>query len=273
MFLLYFILSHFSVYLYNYVFIFSGFIVNILFLFILSAARLGQPDLLDIGDDVVIDAALIRPFALESGHFTLMPIKIGDRCCIGVKCSVSPGAVLPSDTCLGPLSSSHELDGAESYNRNFCRPTYLSPPFQFILFIGVPVFAVVLAVSLVPWYFILKLMVYEAEREGWYAKDIHNIYHAFLWWVTPQRIGYYFLLRVIRRCLVPPVRLAVVIAIKRLIIGRFQPMEHLGRSTGWQRFKPWLMSRLLAGGTVNHVTRLIGTHYEVHHITYGIIIS
>ena len=32
-------------------------------------AKLGQADLLDIGDDVTIDHAIVRPFALEEVYF------------------------------------------------------------------------------------------------------------------------------------------------------------------------------------------------------------
>ena len=42
-------------------------------------ANLGQADLLSIGDDVALDQCTVRPFALDEGHFLLLPITIGDR--------------------------------------------------------------------------------------------------------------------------------------------------------------------------------------------------
>ena len=59
-------------------------------------ARLGQADLLTIGDDVCIDNAIVRPFSLEEGHFVLLPISIGSRCSVGVKTTVAAGAVVPT---------------------------------------------------------------------------------------------------------------------------------------------------------------------------------
>ena len=43
---------------------------------------------------------------------------------------------------------------------------------------------------------------------------------AFLWWITPQRLVYYFLLRIVRRCFVPFMRLGLVIIIKKTVIGK-----------------------------------------------------
>lgn len=42
---------------------------------------------------------------------------------------------------------------------------------------------------------------------------------AFEWWITPQRLMYYFLLRIVRRCVIPFIRLALIIVIKKFIIG------------------------------------------------------
>ena len=69
------------------------------------------------------------------------------------------GAVLPSGTCLGPLSSSHEKDDAEPHYRNYCRQAFQQPPAYLILFLGVPLLLCVLAVGLIPWYYALQFMV------------------------------------------------------------------------------------------------------------------
>ena len=56
-------------------------------------AKLGEWDLIFIGDDVCIDDAIIQPFALDEGHFILLPIKIGTDCSIGAKSVIIPGTV------------------------------------------------------------------------------------------------------------------------------------------------------------------------------------
>ena len=225
-------------------------------------AKIGQADLLKIGDDVLIDNSIIRPFSIEEGHFVLLPIVIGDRCSIGVKSTVAAGAELQSGTCLGPLSSSHEVEDAEAHYRDYARPGFMSPPAYLILFVGIPILLLVLIISYVPWYFGLKIMVQSARSNGWYDAEITSIYAAFQWWVTPQRLFYYFILRVIRRCLIPPLKLLTVVLIKKLIIGKFEPMEFEEKKKPWNRFRYWLMSKLLPGGGLGGVARLVGTHYE-----------
>ena len=81
------------------------------------------------------------------------------RCCVGIKTQVAAGATLPSGTCMGPLSSSHEKDDAEPHYRNYCRPAFQQPPAYLILFVGCPVLLCVLAVGLIPWYYALLWMV------------------------------------------------------------------------------------------------------------------
>jgi acetyltransferase-like isoleucine patch superfamily enzyme/acyl carrier protein len=231
-------------------------------------ARLGQADLLAIGDDVFIDEATVSPFSLEEGHFVLLPIVIGDRCSVGAKSTVAAGSVLLSGTHLGPLSSSHEKDDANPNNLSYCRPAFPSPPWYLLLFYGLPVLIAVAMVSYAPWVIGLHLMVSNARASGWYDAEITTMYEAFLWWITPQRMGYYFALRVIQRCVVPYVRLLVVIVLKWSIIGAFRPLSSLERHRPFNLFRYWLMAKLLPGGDLGGVSHLVGTHYGIISIIY-----
>jgi acetyltransferase-like isoleucine patch superfamily enzyme/acyl carrier protein len=231
-------------------------------------AQLGQADLLAIGDDVVIDHATVTPFSLEEGHFVLLPIVIGDRCSIGAKSTVAAGSVLLSGTHLGPLSSSHEKDDANPNNLSYCRPAFPSPPWYLIVFYGLPVLASVAMVSYAPWVIGLHLMVANAKSSGWYDAEIGTMYEAFLWWITPERMGYYFALRVIQRCVVPYVRLLVVIFLKWSIIGAFRPLSSLERHRPFNLFRYWLMAKLLPGGDLGGVSHLVGTHYGIVSMIY-----
>lgn len=224
-----------------------------------------------IGDDVIIDDAVIQPFALEEGHMVLLPIVIGDRCSIGVKSTIAPGAVLVSGTHIGPLSSSHEQEDAEAKNRKYCRPAFPSPPFWMVVLIGMPIMAVVAMVSYVPWVLVLHSMVADARSEGWYKAELTSVYGAFLWWITPQRMVYYFALRIIQRCIVPPVRLLLVVLIKWAVIGKFTPMSSQERHNPIYLFRYWLMSKLLPGGDLGGVAQLVGTHYEVISVIYRML--
>lgn len=231
-------------------------------------AVLGQFDLLAIGDDVIIDAATVLPFSLEEGHFVLLPIVIGDRCSIGAKSTVAAGSVLLSGTHIGPLSSSHEKDDANPNNLSFCRPAFPSPPWYLVLFYGLPILVSVAMVSYAPWVVGLHMMVSNAKSSGWYDSEITTMYEAFQWWITPERMGYYFALRVIQRCVVPYVRLLVVIFLKWSIIGTFRPLSSLERHRPFNLFRYWLMARLLPGGDLGGVAPLVGTHYAVISMIY-----
>ena len=56
-------------------------------------AKLGEWDLLTIGDNVRIDNSTVRPFTLDEGHFVLLPIKVDSDCSLGVKSILTPGTV------------------------------------------------------------------------------------------------------------------------------------------------------------------------------------
>jgi hypothetical protein len=213
---------------------------------------------------------------LVQGHFVLLPITIKRNSCIGLKCSVHAGAVVPPNTYMGPLTSSHETnspggDQQKPQNRRYCRPTYTPPPWYLIVFVGVPVLLAVTVLAAVPWFLVLKLMVSNAQALGWYKSDLHSVYKAFLWWITPQRLFYFLLLRVIKRCVVPFLRLGLIICVKRLIVGEFTEMAAEQKSTAWNRFRYWLMQKLLPGGKLAGVTPLVGTHYEIVSIIYRLL--
>ena len=234
-------------------------------------AIIGCADLLTIGDNVIIDKASVNPFSLEEGHFVLLPIIIGHRCSIGVKSSIAAGSHILSGSCVGPLSSSHEVDEAEAHYKGYCRPGFQSPPPYLIILVGIPILALVTSVGLIPWYFGLKIMVAHAKSGGWYERDIHTVFHAFMWWIKPQRLFYYFLIRIIRRCLVPFFRLAVIILLKKFIIGEFKESDAQEKLKPWNLFRYWLMSKLLPGGGLGGVAKLVGTHYEIISIVYRLL--
>lgn len=234
-------------------------------------AKIGQADLLTIGDDVCIDNSIIRAFSIEEGYFVLLPITIGSKCSVGVKTTVSAGTYLPPGTCLGPLSSSHEASEAEPHYRDYCRTAFPTPPAWLIILVGLPILLVVAALSRVPWFIGLHLMVADAKANGWYEPEIHSMLHAFLWWIRPRRLAYYFLLRAIRRCLVPFVHLGCSILIKWTIIGRFRPMGEVEKNQPWNAFRYWLMARLLPGGSLGGVAKLVGTHYAIVSAIYRLL--
>lgn len=79
-------------------------------------------------------------------------------------------------------------------------------------------------------------MVFNAKHLGWYRTEIYSVYRAFLWWVTPERLFYFFLLRIVKRCVVPFVKLGLIILLKRNVIGEFTEMTATEKQTDWNRY-------------------------------------
>ena len=232
---------------------------------------ISQFDLVTIEDGVVLDDCLIRPFGLEKNHFILLPIIIGKRSSVGAKSTLAPGAVIPPDTHIGPLSSSHELEDSNYKNMEYCRPLLPGPPWYLMIFIGAPILLVVALISYMPWYLLILDMEENARKNGWYMDDINNIVDAFSWWVTPKRLPYYFLLRILRRTVVPPIKLASVIFVKKFFIGKFKQMDKERMNKPWNRFKYWLMANLMDGNDLCGVAYLVGRHYEIISTVYRLL--
>lgn len=204
-------------------------------------AKIGQPDLLFIGSHVTIENSLVRPFALEEGHFILLPIIIGDSCSVGDKSSIAPGTIVPANTHIGPHSSSYEMyEDADSSYYKYCRQRFPGPS-RLWKSIGYLIIAVVRFARYLPWYFIILEMVKDGNRHGWYATGkLENILEVIFWWTTPERIVYYFILRVLEHVVDPLLEMALVILIKRNIIGTFKP-GHQALKSPWGSFQYWLM--------------------------------
>ena len=91
---------------------------------------------------------------------------------------------------------------AEENYRDYCRTSFPSPPVWLIVLVGFPILLAVAVIARIPWFIGLKIMVADAKLHGWYRSDPDTMLQAFLWWITPQRLAYYFILRMIRRCVV-----------------------------------------------------------------------
>jgi len=134
-----------------------------------------------------------------------------------------------------PAPDSVYHNHSDPNNRRYCRPTYAPPSTFLILCVGVPIIVLITVLSSIPWFFVLRLMVFNAKYLGWYKVNIHSVYRAFLWWITPERLFYFFLLRVVKRCVVPFVKLGLIILLKRNFIGEFKEMTAAEKQTDWNR--------------------------------------
>ena len=70
---------------------------------------------------------------------------------------------VPPHTCVGPLSSTHELQDAKKDNINFNTKLFLSPPLLIKLVLGWPLLLLVKVLSSTPSYALMFLM----ETQPW----------------------------------------------------------------------------------------------------------
>jgi hypothetical protein len=69
----------------------------------------------------------------------------------------------------------------------------------------------------------------------------------------------------------PYIRLIVAIVIKRNLIGEFTPLSAEEKRQPWNAFRYWLMARLLPGGSLGGVAKLVGTHYAIISVIFRLL--
>jgi acetyltransferase-like isoleucine patch superfamily enzyme len=110
-------------------------------------AKLGEYDLLTIGDDVRIDSALVRGFCVDrDGYFRLDKVTIGRGATINTYTEIAPGAVIPEGTVFGPHASSHEGPSPAGYV-HFNKTLNKDPHFLLKLFVAWPIMILVYLAS------------------------------------------------------------------------------------------------------------------------------
>jgi hypothetical protein len=123
----------------------------------------------------------------------------------------------------------------------------------------------------IPWLLGIFAMVHVAKDRGLYLTKVDSLHDVFVWWINPERLALYFLLRVMNRCVVPFIRLGLGILFKWTIIGRFSPMGSKEMTKPWNVFRYWLMQRLVPSSTIADVTRIVGHHYCIVSVIFRLL--
>ena len=118
-------------------------------------AVLGEPDLLEFGDNVMVDAkAVCKPMCLDTGSMFLGQIVLGRDVIICKKATVAPlwkpTYNVPPGYCIGPLSSSYELDDAKRSNREYCSLEKVAPNCCMMYFVGYPLILFCFFFNIIP---------------------------------------------------------------------------------------------------------------------------
>ncbi|KAL7785241.1 hypothetical protein V8C37DRAFT_322844 [Trichoderma ceciliae] len=226
----------------------------------IAGTALGEWDLLDIRDGVTLTRCTCRPFAVEGNtSMYLGRIVIGENASVGLSSIIAPGAVVPPNTCIGPNSSSWELEDAVEENRHLSPSQAPKPHALLTCFLTIPLTFLSWALSLLPWLGGLVGMVIDMpETDASPMRDILD------WFSEPKRVGFHSLALVMRSLLSPFIFFAFAVLVKLLLDVAFGKMTP-GAAGGRGAVATWrasLMKTLLPVSRLHDMTGMFGQHYE-----------
>lgn len=227
----------------------------------LKNVQLGEWDLLDIADGVTLDGCTVRPMAGERNTSMLLRrIVIGRNASVGVSSVIAPGTTVPEETCIGPNSSSWEMDrDATEANRDTSATKAPEAHWALRLFVTAPLWAAARLLYLTPWVLGLLGMVYgKAPEPG------SSIASTLNWFAGGERIGYHYLARALRTFFGPLIVFAFVGLVRKVLDLLFGPLIPGSTTTHGQvaRCRMQLMRTLMPTPQFHDFTELFGSHYE-----------
>ncbi|EFE44203.1 hypothetical protein TRV_01030 [Trichophyton verrucosum HKI 0517] len=224
-------------------------------------ASLGEYDLIEIGDNVVLDDCSCRPFSAERNtSMLLQPILIGADCTVGLKAVIASGTDLPQGACLGPNTSSWEMEDAQESNRELASAQIPQPHWIWYVLVVGPLSLLVSFVSRLPAIvaFFPVVMKYRQVENDMLRQQL-------LWFVSPSRIGYYALV-VLAGAVVGPFSWFLAVYLVKLgldlVCGRPRPGPYNLHSQR-QMVRSAVLDSIIPRGDISRLTRIIGTHYEL----------
>ena len=228
---------------------------------LMKPTKLGEYDLIEIGDNVVLDNCQVRPFGVERNTSMLLKrIFIGKDSSVGTKSIIAPGAVVPENTCIGPNSSSWELQDADESNRDLLTSRIPQPHWILVLLVVEPIRIITWVAARLTWMGGLVPMVRQ------FPSPSPDMFLATLeWYTSGRRIGFHIAARICRAIGGPIVLFATVLIFKTLLdifCGKPKPGPASKQSTR-QKVRSAVLAQILPHGDIHELTRLIGRHYEL----------
>lgn len=112
----------------------------------------GEWDLIEIEDGAVLERCTIRPFAGERNTtMYLGSVRIGKNATVGMSSIVAPGTTVPDNACIGPNSSSWEVECAEEANRDLMISKIPGAHWVATWLVTKPLVTISWLISLLPW--------------------------------------------------------------------------------------------------------------------------
>ncbi|ESK93312.1 amp-dependent synthetase and ligase [Moniliophthora roreri MCA 2997] len=229
-----------------------------------SHARLGEFDLITIGDGCRIDNALVRGFCVErEGYFRLAPIVIEGNVVVNTYTQISPGSTISKGAVYGPHSSSLEPPSPPECAASN-KQSISEAHWALQVFVGLPIIAAVTFISYIPWFYALWLMF----DNTFVLKDgLSPVLAVVYWFASPQRIAFHFLSRVVRAVIVPVLQLVLGIMVKRAL-GLNVPGPNTSQVVLLRRF---INSNLLSQRKLKAAFEILGSHYEPVSVVYRLM--
>ncbi|KAK4503390.1 hypothetical protein PRZ48_004305 [Zasmidium cellare] len=221
----------------------------------------GEWDLITLGDNVTLERCIVRPFAAERNtSMYLGRIHIGSNASIGLASNVAAGTTVPDNACIGPNSSSWEVDGSDEGNRDLGASKI--PPAHWILdfLVGIPLQVVVRFVGAVPW---LAALIALVRHEPVKVPDMLRA--VMIWFASPNRVAFHYLALAANVAVGPIFFYAATLIIKKFFDlccgGKVKPSHAEGRSQ-INKFRMQWLRTVMPAPQFHKLTELFGTHYE-----------
>lgn len=235
----------------------------------IAKVKIGEFDLIEVDDGAVLERCTVRPFGAEwNTTMYLGKIKIGRNATVGTASIVAPGTEVPENTCIGPNSSSWELDSASEENRDLLSGNKPSSHWALSVFVTLPLEFLKWFVSLGPWIGGLIGLVMEPPKES-----KNPFFSIIAWFAGPRRVGYHYLALVLRAAFTPFIVFLFALVVKWILdamFGKLGPSPAKGRSS----IATWrmdLMRTLIPTSALHDMTEMFGQHYEATSIAVRLL--
>ncbi|KAJ6068586.1 hypothetical protein N7499_010473 [Penicillium canescens] len=225
-------------------------------------AQLGEYDLLEIGDNVVLDNCVCRAFAVaHNTSIYLGRIQIERDCSVGLRSIVAPGAHLPPRTYIGPRSSSWAKADATEENDRLMSTRSPHPHWIWNFLIVKPLGTLCTLSMHLPW---IAGLVPLANRLTMLESG-NKVLNATSWLIEPSHMTLFLRAQVYATIVGPIVKFMFILGIKKtldLLCGRSVPGPVEIQSRG-QILRTAVLSQILPDGHLLWFTELLGVHYEL----------
>ena len=230
-----------------------------------TEADIAEFDLVDIGENAAIETSTMRGFGVDNGAMILGPVKVGNNSSVGIKSIVAPYTSIPDYSHLGPVSSSYDTKAVGIVNAGVNRKSLPGPPMWMRLLIIWPITFLVYAVSQIPPFFVLYMMLLFKGKD----LNFETLSDIIDWLADPRRIPFYIAIVLARTILSPFFYMATALFVKKLLIGRFTSGPR--NTSDWQLLRHSLSASLFSRERIQHVTDIIGRHYEMVSVLYRLL--